>query len=40
MAAKHQKEIAEIYEQETDYENALKSYQAAAEFYDGEGSTR
>lgn len=39
IAAKHQKEIAEMYEGELDYENSLQAYQSAAEFYDGEGSS-
>jgi alpha-soluble NSF attachment protein len=39
IAAKHQKEVAEMYENEADYENCLKSFQLAADYYDGEGST-
>jgi len=39
IAAKHQKEIAELYEQEADYEKAIEAYQVAAEFYEGEGSS-
>lgn len=39
MAAKHQKELAEIYESEMDWEQAMESYQVAADFYEGEGST-
>jgi len=38
IAAKHQKEIGELYEAEMDFENAIESYQTAAEYYDGEGS--
>lgn len=40
IAAKHQKEIAELYEQEMDFENSIESYQTAADYYEGEGSTR
>jgi len=39
IAAKHQKEIAELYEQEADYEKAIESYQLSADYYEGEGST-
>ena len=39
IAAKYQKEIAEHYESENDLENALEAYEAAADFYEGEGST-
>jgi alpha-soluble NSF attachment protein len=39
IAAKHQKEIAEYYEEALDHEKALEAYQKAADFYDGEGST-
>jgi len=36
IAAKHQKEIAELYEAENDSEHAIEAYQAAADFFDGE----
>jgi len=39
VAAKNQKEIAEIYEAELDYERAIEAYQLAADFYEGENST-
>jgi len=39
IAAKHQKEIAEIYEAELDFEKALEAYQTAADFFEGESST-
>jgi len=39
MAAKTQKEIAEMFEQEVDHEKAMEAYKTAAEFYEGEGST-
>jgi len=39
IAAKHQKEIAELYEAELDTERAMDAYQQAADFYDGEGSS-
>jgi len=39
IAAKHQKEVAELYEGEMDYENAIENYQTAAEYYEGENST-
>jgi hypothetical protein len=29
-----------LYEEEMDYEHAMEAYQKAADFYDGEGSTR
>jgi len=38
MAAKHQKEIAELYEGEMNYEEALGNYQIAADYYDAENS--
>jgi len=39
IAAKHQKEIAEIYETELDYERAIEAYQTAADYFEGESST-
>jgi len=39
IAAKHQKELAEIYEEQADFERAMESYQIAADFFEGEGST-
>ncbi|EGG14216.1 soluble NSF attachment protein alpha isoform [Cavenderia fasciculata] len=39
IAAKHQKEIAEIYEAEGDLDQAIASYQIAADFFEGENST-
>jgi len=39
IAAKHQKEIAELYEEGSDIENALAAYQTAADYYEAEGST-
>jgi len=39
IAAKHQKELAELYEAESDLENAISSYQLSADYYEGEGST-
>jgi len=39
MAAKHQKEIAELFEQELDFEHAMENYQVAADYYEGENST-
>lgn len=38
IAAKHQKELAELYEDQKDLDNAIASYQTAADFYEGEGS--
>jgi len=38
IAAKHQKDIAEIYEGELDLESAISAYQQAADFYEGENS--
>jgi len=38
VAAKHQKEIAELYEAENDFDSAIANFQLAADFYDGEGS--
>jgi len=39
IAAKNQKEIAEIYESEMDYEKAIEAYQTAADYFEGENST-
>eukprot|EP00163_Fabomonas_tropica_P012658 TRINITY_DN24001_c0_g1_i1.p1 TRINITY_DN24001_c0_g1~~TRINITY_DN24001_c0_g1_i1.p1 ORF type:complete len:287 (+),score=90.16 TRINITY_DN24001_c0_g1_i1:262-1122(+) len=39
QAAKYQKEIAELYESETDLENAIAAYQVAADYYLGEDAT-
>jgi alpha-soluble NSF attachment protein len=39
IAAKHQKEIAEVYEAELDFEKAIEAYQTAADFFEGESST-
>jgi len=39
MAAKHQKEIAELCENEMEFEAAIENYQLAADYYEGEGST-
>jgi len=39
IAAKNQKEIAEIYESEMDYEKAIEAYQIAADYFEGENST-
>jgi len=39
IAAKHQKEIAEVYESELDFEKAIEAYQMAADFFEGESST-
>jgi len=39
IAAKHQKEIAEMYEQDNMFKEAAEAYQTAADYYDGEGST-
>jgi len=39
VAAKHQKEIAELYEAENDLDNSIANYQLAADYYEGEGST-
>jgi len=38
IAAKQMKELGEMYEQEADLEEALKAYQQAADFFEGEGS--
>jgi len=39
IAAKNQKEIAEVYEAELNYESAIEAYQQAADFFEGENST-
>jgi len=39
IAAKHQKEVAELYEKESEFENAIENYQTAAEYYEGENSS-
>jgi len=39
MAAKHQKEIAEIYEAELDLDSAIAAYRQAADYFSGEDST-
>jgi len=39
IAAKHQKELAELFEGEMDYENAMDAYKTAAEWYEGENSS-
>jgi len=39
IAAKHQKELAELFESESDLENAISAYQLAADYYEGEGSS-
>jgi len=39
VAAKHQKEIGELYEAENDMDNSMANYQLAADYFDGEGST-
>jgi len=38
IAAKHQKELAELYESSSDLENAISAYQLASDYYEGEGS--
>jgi len=38
IGAKHQKEIAEIYEGEGDLKNSITAYQKAAEWFEGEDS--
>jgi len=39
IAAKHQKEIAEVYEAELDFEQAIEAFQIAADYFEGESST-
>jgi alpha-soluble NSF attachment protein len=38
MAAKYQKELAEMLEEEEDIGGTMEAYQSAADFYEGEGS--
>jgi len=38
IAAKHQKELAELYEGDMDLENAIAAYQLSADYFEGEGS--
>jgi len=40
MAARTQKEVAEIYEKELDLPNAITAYQKAADYYEGENSVQ
>jgi len=40
MAARHQKEVAEMCEAELDLQAAIDNYQIAADYYEGENSTR
>jgi len=39
IAAKHQKELAEMFEAEEDYQQAIDNYQTASDYYEGEGQT-
>jgi len=39
QAAKYEKEIAEMFEQLVDIDNAMKHYELAADYYENEGST-
>jgi len=39
IAAKHQKELAELYESSSDLESAIAAYQLAADYYEGEGQS-
>jgi len=39
VAARNQKEIAEIYESELDFEKTIEAYQLAADYFSGEDST-
>jgi len=39
IAAKHQKELAELYESELDHEHAIEAYKTAADWYEGENSS-
>jgi alpha-soluble NSF attachment protein len=39
IAAKNQREIAEIYEADLDFEKAILAYQVAADYFDTENST-
>jgi len=38
IAAKHQKEVAELYENDNQIEEAMEAFNTAAELYEGEGS--
>ena len=40
MAAKQAKDIAQLCESESNYEQAIHYFQMAADYYEGEGSTR
>ncbi|KAH3766577.1 soluble NSF attachment protein [Pelomyxa schiedti] len=39
IAARHQQELAEIYEAENDIENAITAYEKAADLFDGDNSS-
>jgi len=39
IAAKHQKEIGEMFEKANEIEKAVEAYQKAADYYDGENTT-
>jgi len=39
IAAKHQKELAELYESELGHEHAIEAYKTAADWYEGENSS-
>jgi len=39
IAAKHQKELAELYEDQSDLENAIAGFQTASDYYEGEGQS-
>jgi len=39
MAAKHQKDIAETYESELDFDQSIEAYKKAADYFSGEDST-
>ncbi|KNC47225.1 alpha-soluble NSF attachment protein [Thecamonas trahens ATCC 50062] len=39
VAAKHTKDIAEMYEEDQELESAINFYESAAQFYEGENST-
>eukprot|EP01105_Mastigella_eilhardi_P005846 TRINITY_DN17548_c0_g1_i1.p1 TRINITY_DN17548_c0_g1~~TRINITY_DN17548_c0_g1_i1.p1 ORF type:complete len:356 (-),score=105.39 TRINITY_DN17548_c0_g1_i1:61-999(-) len=38
IAARHQQELAELYEQDNDLENAMLSYERAADFFEGDNA--
>ena len=40
MAAKHEKELAELYEAESQFDKASEAFQTAADYYEGENATR